>query len=197
MRFKEYLDDVHEAIIVPDKIEIKTTDVKKLNKQFKNTIISFSEVDSMDATGASYLPQIGEITVRVYKDMPLNTLEYLIQHEIIHEIQDKKSGDRMALDLVKRGKQIEEIQAKIDYYSDLGEDQKVEALQKKMERLQDNNRYYNVEEYMTYAYAAVKLAKPGDSMNKVQADFELWWGREMTKQMLKYFRSYWMVKNEL
>ena len=84
MTFKTYL----EAVIVPLKLNIKTTNIKKLNKQFKDSIITF---EYAEGASAAYHPQFGSITVYITKDTPHHAIEALVQHELIHQVQDKKS----------------------------------------------------------------------------------------------------------
>ena len=193
MRFKEF----REAVIVPPKLNIKTNDIKKLNRQFKDTIISFNGyVKTPGEMNAAYIPEIDEIHIEITKDASYNTIEALLQHEIIHSIQDSKSGMRMAASIEKERQQQIEVtnQIKKAKESDLP------GLLKKLEQLEVKRAFLNHEEEMTYAYMAVKL-RDSENPSEVIKKFQGWWNQEtqtkLSKRFMKYFNSYWTVKDEL
>jgi hypothetical protein len=177
-----------------------------LNRQFEDTIVSFEGyVDSMDEMEASYIPELDEIQVYIHKSAPLNTIEALVQHEIIHMMQDDSSGMRMAKSIEKErkaqlavSKQIMKLQKKKKKTPQ--DEEKITELIKQLENLEVKRAFDNHEEKMTYAYMAVKM-RGSDNPKEVIDDFNKWWvnmtGKKMDKQMLKYFGSYWMVKEKL
>ncbi len=195
MTFKNYLN---EGIIVPKKLNIKTTNIKKLNKQFKDTILHFVYTKENEAPRGSYIPSENEIYIYVDKEMPLVVLEALIQHELIHLEQDKRSGGRMAQDIEKDFKILKDIE---EYISSLDDDETIpEETIKLYQDTKIKMEHLNHEEEMTYSYMYVKIYSD-ESMNKViermKNDWKEWTGKSPTKKMMKYFGSYWMVKNEL
>jgi hypothetical protein len=196
MKFREYLQ---EAVIVPKKIKITTNDINKLNKQFKDTIVRF---DYDTGPHAAYNPQFGTVTVWIEKDTPHNVIEALIQHELIHVAQDKRSGGRMEADIEKRKDELEDILDELDDLDDCDQiDPAVcKELMQRYKQLQINAEHLNDEERMTYAYMFVKL-RTSDNIkqviNKANVDWKKWTNQKMNKKMLKYFYSYWMIKDEL
>jgi len=165
-----------------------------------NTIINFVDyADSHDEMAAAYIPGTGDIEVYIHPDASFNTIEALIQHELIHYAQDQKSGMKMAREEINRLKKYKETEkeikkAKIDCYN------QHHKLCDKLEDLETERRFLNHQEFMTYAYMFVKLRK-NDNMKETLKEAGDWWkrmtGKKMSKRMLKYFYSYWMVKDEL
>lgn len=200
MRFRQYLQ---EAVIVPDRIKITTTDIDELEAQFADTIVTFEEVDDINHTGGGYIPELDEIEVRVHPDMNLNSLEAIINHEIIHSIQDQKSNMRMAASIEKERLQQKKITTKIQKLdmSKPAHVPKIMKLAKELEKTEVKRAFDNAEEKMTYAYMAVKM-RGSENIKEVIKDFNNWWtkmtnGKKMDKRMLKYFYSYWMIKDKL
>ena len=203
MKFRQYCQDLREAIIIPDKLSIKTNDIKKLNKQFKNYPINFvfKEVDDDTEPAAGYDPKKNIIRVSINKEMPLVTIEALIQHEIIHSIQDMKSGNRMQADIEKSARLMQDIVDEVDYWD--GEEdgpQAIAYLAKEYQKLQTDAKYLNDEERMTYAYMFVKL-RTSDNIKQVLNNANKMWidltQEKMNKKMMKYFYMYWQVKDKL
>ena len=194
MTFKTYL----EAVIVPPQLKITTTDIKKLNKQFKNTIVEFIYTKEGESPHGGYRPGEDSIVIRVEKDMPLNVLETLIQHELIHLEQDKRSGGRMAADIAKDFKILKDIE---EYIKSLDEDEEVDPATLKL--YQDTvikMDHLNKEEYQTYAYMYAKLFKDkkiNDVIKIMQKDWMTWTNKKVSNRMLKYFASYWIIKEKL
>ncbi len=196
MTFKDYIS---EGIIVPTKIKITTTDIKKLNKIFKDTIIEF---DYDTGEHGAYLPQFNKIVIYITKETPFSIIEALIQHEIIHSIQDKKSGMRMNKTIQTEFQSMQDLMDEVD---DLDDDDEIDSyilvdLMKKYNDLHTKAKYLNDEERMTYAYMFVKLRRNDDFkkvINKANEDWYKWTKQKMNKKMMKYFYSYWMVKDSL
>ncbi|MCD6435955.1 MAG: hypothetical protein J7L15_06160 [Clostridiales bacterium] len=201
MSFKNYLQDtqnINEGIIVPPKLNIKTLDIKKLNKQFQNTIISFQMSDG--GAHASYVPENEEIIVYLDADggMDFNTLEALIQHEIIHSTQDQKSGMRMADAIQKDFKKLRILNAKVASCED-GEEL-CPVLIKDYKNLIAKMDFLNHEEEMAYAYMYAKMYKSlsiKDVLKKMADEWVGWTNKSPSKRMMKYFGSYWMIKDDL
>ena len=201
MSFKNYLQ---EAVIVPEKIKITTTDVNKLNKQFKNYPVKFvfREIDTDTEPAAGYTPKNNTITVSINNTVPLIAVEALIQHEIIHTIQDKKSGSRMQADIEHSAKLMKDIVDQVDDWEDDDENgpQAISYLAKEYQKLQTKAKFLNDEERMTYAYMFVKL-RSSDSIRKVLKEANKMWvdltNEKMNNKMMKYFYMYWSVKGEL
>jgi hypothetical protein len=194
MTFKNY---IQEAIIVPKKLNIKTTDVDKLNSQFAGTILDFVEVDDINATGGGYRPELDEIEIRVFPGMDLNTLEALVNHEIIHSIQDEKSGMRMQAELEKEQaarKEIEKQIAKTDKNNP-----KAKQLIKDLSNWQTKHNFGTHEEKMAYAYMFVKMSNKNKIKNvsDVIRNAEDWLEFKIDKQFKKYIGMYWMVRKDL
>lgn len=196
MKFKDLL----EGIIVPKKLKITTTDIDELEELFAATIVTFEEADEVDECRAAYIPELDEIIVHVHPDMNINTLEYLIQHEIIHSIQDDKSNMRMAASIEKERIAIDKVTKKIQKLNPKKDIDKIMKLSQELSDLEADRGFLNVEEYMTYAYAFVKLRK-NDNYNQTLKEAEEWWkkitGKKLDKKLLKYFGSYWLVRDEL
>ena len=204
MKFRQYCQDLREAIIIPDKLSIKTNDIKELNKQFKDYPINFvfKEVNDDTEPAAGYIPKNNTITVSINKQMPLVTIEALIQHEIIHSIQNIKSGNRMQADIEKSARLMQDI---IDQVNDWEDDdeygpQAIAYLAKEYQKLRTNAKYLNDEERMTYAYMFVKL-RTSDNIREVINNANKMWidltQEKMNKKMMKYFYMYWQVKDKL
>lgn len=195
MDFKNYL---HEAVIVPPKLSIKTNDIKKLEKQFKNTIITFEISDG--GTHAAYVPENESIIVYLDKDgdTPPAALEAIIQHEIIHSIQDDKSNMRMA-DNIQIG--FEQLRAMNKEILSIDDDEEIDPkLVKKYQDLVAKMDFLNPEEEMAYAYMYVKMYKElnlKELLKKMTAEWVKWTNKKPSKKMLKYFYSYWMIRKEL
>ena len=192
MNFKSFL---HEAIIIPPKLKITTTDIKKLNKQFKDTIISFELSDG--GPHAAYVPELEVVKVYVDPEMTPKVLEALIQHELIHVEQDKKSGMRMGPQIAKNFKKLKEIE---EYIEDTDEDEVEPEVLKAYEDIVKDMDFLNDEERMVYAYMFVKL-RPSDNIKDaikfMNDEWIKWTNKKPTKKMSKYFASYWMVKDKL
>lgn len=196
MHFKNYLN---EAVIIPPKLSIKTNDIKKLNKQFKDTIISF---DYDTGEHAAYLPQFNKIVVHITKDTPHHVIEALIQHEIIHQIQDQKSGKRMQADIEAQHAVVKGYLEELDYLDD---DDEVDSyiaqdIMDKINKARIKAQHLNDEERMAYAMMFVKL-RSSDNIKAVQKEANKHWiqftGQGMDKKLMKYFASYWLVKDRL
>ena len=194
MTFKNY---IAEAVIVPKKLTIKTTDIKKLNKQFKDTIVSF-EYDTGEH--AAYLPQLSQIKVYITKATPHNTIEALLQHELIHLEQDKKSGMRMQADIEKSHQIVQNYLDDLEEFEDEIPDEVAADMLKQIDRQRVIAQHLNDEERMTYAMMFVKLRKTENIHQLIKDANEMWkvWTNEkMNNKMLKYIYSYWLVKDEL
>ena len=194
MKFKKYLQT--EGVIVPDKINIKTTDIKKLNKQFKDSIIEFKQSDGGPHGG--YVPALDKIVIYVDPEMPTSALESLVQHEIIHLIQDKKSGGRMAASIQKEYEKLKEIE---EYIEDLDDDEEVPVdLVKLYQDLTVKMEFLNPEEEMTYSYMYAKMYKNlpvKEVIKKMTDEWVKWTNQKPSKRMLKYFYSYWTIRKDL
>lgn len=201
LKFKNYLNStlepLQEGIIIPDKLKIVTTNIKKLNKQFQNTIISFEEVDSEEEVGGSYIPATEEIIINVYKNMSLNTLEALINHEIIHSIQDDKSSMRMEQELNAEYKKIENLVKKLDSLNSKSPEYNI--VKAKLDKSSFKHLFGTHQEKMTYSYMFVKMAKDKNlnTPDEVVQEAEKWLNIKLDKQFKKYIGMYWMVRNEL
>lgn len=203
MKFKTYLktQNISEGIIVPDKIKINSkdaNDIKKLNKQFKDTVISFEM--SNGGAHAAYVPELDEIIVYLDKDgeMDAGTLETLIQHELIHLTQDQKSGMRMGPTIQK---DYEKLRAMNKEVQKCGEDEEIcPNLIKDYRELVAKMDYLNPEEEMAYAFMYAKMyrkLKMKEVLKKMFNEWKEWTSKKPSKRMLKYFYSYWMIKDEL
>ena len=194
MRFKAYIS---EGVIVPPNLNIKTTDIKKLKKQFKG-YITFKMSDG--GAHASYIPENGNIVVYldVDGDMTPEVLEALIQHEIIHSIQDKKSGKKMAKSIQDDFKKLKEYN---DYIQDMDDDEEVDPkIIKAYQTLIAKMDFLNHEEEMTYSYMYAKMYKslsPKEVIDKMTKEWVKWTDKKPSKRMMKYFGSYWMVRKDL
>jgi len=201
MRFKDYIT---EKVIIPDKLKITTSDVDKLNKQFKNYPVKFKfvEVDSDTEPSAGYIPKDNTIRVSINKDLPLKVIEALIQHEIIHYIQNQKSGNRMQADIERSAKLMKDIMDQVDDWEDDAENgpAAIAYLAKKYKELHTKAKYLNDEERQTYAYMFVKL-RSSDNIKEVIKEANKMWldltNEKMNNKMLKYFYMYWQVKDQL
>jgi len=198
MKFKDY---IQENVIIPNKISIKTNDIDKLNNQFEETIVIFMDyVDTDDEMRAAYIPETEEIEVYISKNANFNTIEALVQHEIIHSIQDDKSGMRMINNIQKERDVILSLTNQIKKLNPEKDLNKIMKLAQKLSETENIRAFLNNEEYMSYAYMAVKM-RNSDKIKEVLKDFNKWWkkmtGQKMNNKMLKYFYSYWLVKNEL
>lgn len=195
MKFKQYLN---EAVIVPPKLNIKTNDIKKLNKQFKDTIISF-EYDTGEH--AAYLPKLQKIVVHITKDTPHHVIEALIQHELIHQVQDKKSGNRMQADIEAQHAVVSGYLEELDMLDDGDEidDYIAAELMGKINKARIKAQHLNDEERMAYAMMFVKL-RSSNNIKDVLKEANKHWiqftGQAMDKKLMKYFASYWMVKDQ-
>ena len=213
MRFKNYLQ---EGIIVPDKINVKTRNIDKLNKQFQSLgaildlDIEFQNTPIDPKTGkhydssAEYVPDLDTIYIYLHPEVPYNTIEYLIQHEIIHYFQDKRSNWRMAHEEMKRKTKIDSV---VNTLMKLGGSPEECAIHpnfsplcKELSNLQREKQFLNHQEEMAYAYAMVKL-RDSDDFKKVFKDYQKWWiketGKKISKRMMNYIYQYWIVKDQL
>jgi asparagine synthetase B (glutamine-hydrolysing) len=98
---------------------------------------------------------------------------------------------------MKEQKEITKKILSLDKDKDLKE---IISLAKKLETLETKRAFLNNEEYMAYAYMAVKM-RGSENIKEVLNDFNKWWlkmtNKKMPKKMMKYFYSYWMVKDDL
>ncbi len=201
MTFKRYLQ---ESVIVPNRIKINTSDIKKLNKQFKNNPIDFNfkYADEGEDESAAFFPSMNKISVTIKPETPLHVIETLIQHEIIHSIQDLKSGNRMQADIEKSAQLLNQIVNDVEEWEDDDEYASVAIahLAKEYQKLQTKAKFLNDEERMTYAYMFVKLRGSDNIKSVIKEANEMWTAmtnEKMSNKMLKYFYSYWMVKDQL
>ena len=195
MRFKSYLN---EAVIVPSKLNIKTNNIKTLNKQFKDTIISF-EYD--EGEHAAYHPQFNTITVHITPNTPHHVIEALVQHELIHQAQDKRSGNRMQADIEAQYTVVQGYLDELDHLDDSDEVDSyiADELMGKIKKAQIKAQHLNDEERMAYAMMFVKL-RSSNNIKEVLKEADKHWiqftGQKMDKKLMKYFASYWMIKDE-
>ncbi len=204
MRFSEYLK---EGIIIPDKIKINTLNVKKLNKQFKDTNITFygpedeeyqSNQHSDTPHAASYSGNkdygLAEISVFVDSDANIKKLETDIEHEILHSKQHKKSTKSTM------HPEMEDLMSKAIDHRIAGDDEKFkktrdQVLKKMEQRGYGWDTYY---EKMAYAFTMVKRNKNAKNVNVVIDQMKKWLpGFPIDNQFKKYVGMYWMVRKEL
>ena len=106
----------------------------------------------------------------------------------------------MAANIEKERIAIDKLTKKIQKLNPKKEIDKIMKLYKELSDLETNRGFLNVEEYMAYAYAFVKLRK-NDNYNQTLKEAEEWWkkitGKKLDKKLLKYFGSYWLVRDEL
>jgi len=197
-----FLSFLQEGIIVPPKLSIKTTDIKKLNKQFKG--YSNPEIIFKADTGphGSYVPALDQIIIYVDDSVQPEAIEAILQHEIIHSIQDKKSGMRMMQDIQK---QQEQITALADYVDDLDDEEEIDPLmlanlEKQRTTLQNKMEFLNHEEMMTYSYMYAKMYKAKKFkvvLKQLQDEWLEWTDKKVSRKMMKYFAMYWQVRKDL
>ena len=199
MDFKAFLN---EGIIVPPKLDIKTNDIKKLNKQFKgysNPAILFK---SDTGPHGAYIPKLDQIVIYIDDEIQPSAIEAILQHEIIHSIQDKKSGMRMAKDIQDQQDKIRDLE---DYVDDMDDDEEIDPvlLTKIMtlkQKLEIEMEHLNPEEEMVYSYMYAKMYKTQDFktvLGTLQQEWKDWTNTKPSKRMLKYFGLYWQVRKDL
>ncbi len=201
MNFLNYLQhtqDINEAVIVPPKLNIKTNDIKKLNRQFKDTIISFKYDEGEHA---AYRPELDEIVVYITPDTPHHVIEALLQHELIHQIQDERSGMRMQADIEAQYNIVKGYLKELDDLDDTDEvDPDVASeIMGKIKKAQIKAQHLNDEERMTYSAMFIKLRSSNNIKQIVKEANEHWiqfTGEKMNKKMLKYLYSYWLIRDK-
>jgi len=199
MNFKNY---IQEGIIVPPKIKIKTNDITSLNKQFKGYSDPEIKFEWDTGTHGEYIPALDQIIIYVDDTATPDIIEVILQHEIIHSVQDKKSGMRMALDIQKQQQEITNLSSYVD---DLDDDEEIDVdlLQKIMslkKKLQNKMEFLNHEEEMTYSFMYAKMYKNlgfKKAMKQLQDEWLEWTDKKPTNRMLKYFAMYWQLKDQL
>ena len=204
MNFKNYIQesqDIQEGIIVPPKLKIKTNDITSLNKQFKghNPEIKFKRDTG---THGEYIPALDQIIIYVDTTTEADAIEVILQHEIIHSIQDKKSGMRMAQDIQKQQQEITDL---CSYVDDLDDDEvidpkKLQVIMSLRQKLQVKMEFLNHEEEMTYAYMYAKMYKKlgfKKALKNLQDEWKEWTTKKPSNRMLKYFAMYWQLKDQL
>ena len=199
MNFKSY---INEGIIVPPKLSITTNDIKKLNQQFKkykNPDIIFK---SDTGPHGAYIPKLDQIIIYVVQDQDPSSIETILQHEIIHTIQDQKSGMRMAKNIQDQMDKIRDLE---DYVDDLDDDEEIDPvlltqIMSLKNKLEIEMEHLNPEEEMTYAYMYVKMYKSLGlkvALGNLQKEWKEWTTKKPSNRMLKYFSMYWAVKDDL
>jgi len=199
MGFKKY---IKEAVIVPERIKITSNDPEVLNKQFKHRKTPSIVFKYDTGPHGAYVPKLDTIFIYLVPGMDFNTIETLINHEIIHTIQDKRSGMRMAQNIQR---EMEEIRSLEDYLEDIDDDEEIQPelltkLLKLKKDLEIKMEHLNPEEEMAYAYMFVKMYKQKGFktvLQNLQSNWLKWTNTKPTKRMLKYLALYWSVKDEL
>jgi hypothetical protein len=195
-KFKDYLN---EKVIIPNKYDFKTTDVTTLNDWYNDDGFEFTEIDEDEELRAGYDPKTGIINVYVpenYDDLEM--LNTLIEHEVIHKIQDKLSKGKMGERLLKS---IDEIN-KLKQQKKREPEEKIDAIEKKIQKLQNDVRYKNQEELMTYSYMVTKLRKRYKMKNAkdVYEYLKKWLeieDKRLLKKLKNYTKQYWKFKDKL
>ena len=199
MKFSSYLS---EGIIVPPKLSIKTNDIKKLNKQFKGYKHPSITFQADTGPHGAYIPKLDKIIIYIDDEIQPETIESILQHEIIHSIQDMKSGMKMAKSIEKQQDKIRDLESYVD---DLDDDEEIDPillsniLQLK-KKLEIDMEHLNPEEEMVYAYMYAKMYKSKDFkevLEILQTEWLKWTNQKPTQRYLKYFALYWAVRKEL
>jgi len=199
MNFKAFLN---EGIIVPPKLDIKTNDISKLNKQFKS--YSNPSIIFKADTGphGAYVPKNDQIIIYLVPDMETSAIEAILQHEVIHSIQDLRSGMKMAVDIQKQQDKIRDLESYVD---DLDDDEEIDPvlltqIMKLKQKLEIEMEHLNPEEEMVYAYMYAKMYKTLGfkvAFGNLQREWLEWTEQKPSKRLMKYFGLYWTVKGEL
>jgi len=179
--FKDYFLDLTEKVIVPDGLNIDTKDIEKLNKKYQK--FGFNFKNTKKQSSANYT-ETGEINVKINPDEDLRDIDTLINHEIIHQIQDKKSGGKMSA------------------YNKKLVDQIKNAKGKRKEELIQKQQYENAEDLMAYSYMLVRdrkkynIKSPEDVV-KFMVDWVQIKNPKLLQKLKNYANQYWVLRNKL
>ncbi len=203
MNFKDYINELNEGIIVPEKLNINTLNVDKLNKKYNKKNIYFTLADVPDPKG-SFDNTDGTIKIEYSDSTSLDQLEATVNHEVIHSIQSKLSKGNFDKTVHKKiNKMNDIIQKLMDMQNDGSAFEDFEKFSKVLATHSKLNREFTFnssEEKMAYAYTIIKMRKVLglSSVNHIvkwfkanQKDFNI------DKKLLKYIGSYWLVRDEL
>lgn len=186
---------LNEALIEPHKIKITTTDVDKLNSEFKKYRIIF-EV-SPNEIKAKYNKQNDTIYIIFKKDTAHNVIEALIGHEMVHREQHKRAGENYFKQSEKIVKEINTLGSEINQI-DMMIPGNAKIFQKKNERykeLLNKFLYLTPYESMAYAYQYIKeyyYLTPSAILDKLRED-----NIKLNNITKKYVGMYWLIKDKI
>ena len=185
---------VHEAVIEPHLIKIKTNNIEKLNDEFKKYNIKFHY--SNDIRG-SYNKNEDKINIYFPKNIDFNTLEAIIGHEMVHKEQHKNAGQNYFKQSEKIVKRINDLAKDMNLLNMMDEKdiKKYKILNSERNKLLNNFLYLSPYESMAYAYQFVKEYKnllPQEIIEKLKDNKILI--NNLTK---KYIAMYWLIRNKI
>lgn len=185
---------VHEAVIEPHLIKIKTNNIEKLNDEFKKYNIKFHY--SNDIQGL-YDKSKDEINIYFPKNIDFNTLEALIGHEMVHKEQHKNAGQNYFKQSEKIVKRINDLAKDINLLDMMDEKdvKKYKVLNSERNKLLNNFLYLSPYESMAYAYQFVKEYKnllPQEIIEKLKDN------KILINNLTKiYIAMYWLIRSKI
>jgi len=204
--FKDYFLDLREKVLLPKGLDITTNDPDVLNDWYEEFGFNFEEVDDpRQSTHGGYNPATGEITIYVN---PMKTsvrqLDTLVNHEIIHKMQDELSKGAMGKQNIKKYDDLKEIERKLYILEKNNEkkSKKYKELHKKWKKMIDDIKYYNPEEMMTYTYMLTRDRKDHNLKSPQDvAEYLINWlkikDKKLIRKLKNYSHQYWMLKDKL
>jgi len=193
--FKQYFT---EAVIVPEKLKIKSGDLDELNARFNKDKIFFVQGDDTNpiAVHGYYDPSNKEIHIKLPMNVNLGALEASLGHELLHKEQDVRSKGNY-------GEWIKTYGTKINKYvhsfnKGIKDGTATPDLEKKIEQMTNVFLYGSPYEQMAYAYQFVKgrnvlgFKSPQDIFNHLKGT-----QIPVTKRFKKYVAGYWLIKDNI
>lgn len=179
----KYAGIILENIIEPYNINIKTHDIKKLNKQFKKEKIIFNNGELR----AFYNQEDNTIEVFISEKDNFRAIEAMIGHEMIHREQNKRSGKNYFKQSKKLVNRINNLIPLVNK----GDEKAVKEQEKLLDYFMKSSPY----EQMAYAYQIVKTYKnktPREMIKILEKN-----NLKVDKKMLKYIGMYWLIRDKI
>ena len=185
-----------EAIILPEKIKMKTKNIDELNSEFKNQNIIFHY--ATNELSGYYDKQKDEVHIFFDdKKVDNNSIEAMVAHELVHKEQHKRAGENYFKQSEIMIKKINALGKEISSLYMTNPKSPSIAWNKNKERLAllDEFKYLSPYESMAYACQFVKNYKdssPKEIFKHLEDDkIPL---NNITK---KYIAMYWLIRDKI
>lgn len=185
-----------EAIILPERIKIKTKDIEELNTEFKNQNIIFHY--SPNELSGYYDKQKDEVHIFFDdKKVDNNSLEAMVAHELVHKEQHKRSGENYFKQSEAMVYKINTLAQEINSLDMSNSKSPSIAWNKTKERLALLERFKYLSPYESMAYACQFVKNythllPKQILKQLEDD-----KIPLTNTLKKYVAMYWLIRDKI